>query len=109
MAETNKILGQSLPAATTRTDAYTVPSATQAVVSSLMICNQSSSADSFQVSVAASGASHASSQFIYKDVTVPAGQTFAATLGVTLNTTDKLRVYSTGGNLVFTVFGVEVT
>jgi len=35
-----KVLGQSNPAATTATTLYTVPAGTQAVVSTIAVCNQ---------------------------------------------------------------------
>jgi len=41
MANAYKVLAQSNPAATTNTDIYTVPSATETVISSIIIANQS--------------------------------------------------------------------
>ena len=108
MANTN-VNAQSAPAATTRTDLYTVPSATNTVLSSVIICNTSSStSDTFELTLAPLGATHGISQYLYKGVTVPASQTFIATIGIAMTATDKIRVYSTGGNLTFTVCGVQV-
>ncbi len=42
MAETRKVLGQSNPSATTNTTLYTVPSATQAVASTLTVAKSRS-------------------------------------------------------------------
>jgi len=40
MPTTYKVLGQSAPSATTATTLYTVPSATSAVVSTLVVANR---------------------------------------------------------------------
>ena len=56
MATTYKVLGQSNPAATTATTLYTVPSAKSAVISSLTVCNQASTAATFRVAVRPAGA-----------------------------------------------------
>ena len=109
MAETNRILGQTKPAAATRTAIYTTPASTAGVISTLMACNTTASADVVQITVAPSGAAHATSQFIYFDVSIPANNTLAVTCGLTLAATDVVRVYSTGGNIAFTAFGVEIT
>lgn len=109
MANTYKILGQSKPSATTLTDIYTVPAATSAIVSTITVCNQSATATSFRISVAPAGAADASSQYLYYDVTIAGNDTFAATMGISLETTDKIRVYNTLATLSFTVTGVEIT
>ena len=107
MAVTQKVLGQSIPSATTLTDLYTVPGATQATVSTLTVCNQSATPTSFRVSVAQGGAADDPSQYLYYDVAIPANDTFAATFGITLNSGDVVRVYATLATLSFSLFGVE--
>ncbi len=47
MATNYKVLGQSNPSATTATSLYTVPAATQAIVSTITVCNQAASAARF--------------------------------------------------------------
>ncbi len=109
MADTFKVLGQSKPSATTLTDIYTVPGATSTTVSTITVCNQSSTATSFRISIAPAGAADATSQYIYYDVAIAGNDTFACTAGFTLATTDKIRVYNTLATLSFSVFGVEVS
>lgn len=109
MADTLKILGQSNPAATTLTDAYTVPAATSATISSITVCNQGAADTTFRVSVAAAGAADVAKQYLYYDESIPGNRTFAVTLGVTLAATDVVRVYAGNTSLSFNVFGVEVT
>ena len=106
MAQTLKLLGQSAPSATTETDLYTVPSATTTVISSLVICNRST-ATTFRVYVADAGAATANKQYLYYDTPIGANDTFIATIGITLEATDVLRVYAGSANLSFNAFGAE--
>lgn len=109
MAETYKILGQAAPSATTETDLYVVPALTSSVISTFTVCNRGASTASFRVSISAAGAATANKDYIYYDLVLAANDTFAATLGITLATTDKIRVYSSTANLSFNVFGTERT
>ncbi len=108
MANTYKSLGQQAPSATTETTLYTVPSATSAIVSSLVVCNRSTSA-TFRVSVAVGGGATANKDYLYYDATIDANYTIALTLGLTLAATDKVKVYASSANLSFNLFGTEVT
>jgi hypothetical protein len=109
MANVYKILGQSSPAATTPADLYTVPTATSTVCSSISICNRGTTQTTFRVSISQSGAATANKDYIYYDVTLAGNDTFIATIGVTLATTDKIRVYSGNNNLSFQLFGTEIS
>jgi hypothetical protein len=108
LASTYKVLGQSNPAATTLTDAYTVPASTQSVVSSIVIANRGA-ATSYRLSVAVAGAADANQQYLAYDVAIGANEMHTLTLGVSLQTTDKVRVYATLATLSFNIFGVELT
>jgi hypothetical protein len=113
MAITKKVLGQSAPSATVLTDAYTVPGATSATVSTLTACNHhNSTADTIRISIAVAGAANTDEQYIVGGDTsgglsVIANDTFAMTIGITLAATDVVRVYSTNGTTSFNIFGVE--
>ena len=104
-----KILGQSAPSATTSTDLYTVPSATQTVVSSIVVCNRDTAAATFRISFAPAGAALANSQYTAYDVTVGGNDSTIITIGSTLGATDKIRVYASSANLTFTAFGSEIS
>ena len=109
MANAYKVLGQSKPGAASLTDIYTVPALTQAIVSTITVCNQSATATSFRISIAPAGAADTPTQYLYNDVAIAGNDTFAATLGISLATTDKIRVYNTLATCSFTVTGVEIT
>ncbi len=108
MAEAPKNLGQSLPAANTLTDLYTVPASKSTVLSTLLVCNQSASPIRFRVSHAVAAAVDARSQYLYYDEVVPANKTFTATLGISGVAGDVLRVYSNSPEVSFNAYGVEI-
>lgn len=109
MADTYKVLAQSNPAAATLTDAYTVPGATQAIISTITVANRSATPTSFRISVAINGAADVNQQYIAYDVPIGANEAIALTLGITVDAADVIRVYATLATLSFNIFGVEKT
>lgn len=109
MTDTLKVLAQSAPSATTLTDIYIVPGGTSTVVSTLAVCNRSSAAVTYRVSIAIAGAANTNSQYIIYDATVQGGDSVLYTLGISLAATDVVRVYAGDGNLSFSLFGAEIT
>jgi glucose-6-phosphate dehydrogenase assembly protein OpcA len=109
MATTYKVLGQSNPSATTATTLYTVPSATEAVVSTIVIANLTASAATFRIAIRPNGATLANSQYIAYDITVGASDSTALTLGITMDAADVITVYASTANLTFTAFGSEIS
>lgn len=109
MATVLKVLGQSNPSAATLTTLYTVPALTSAVASSIVVCNRSSTATSFRVAVRPLGAAIADEHYNYYDVAIPGNDTFIATIGITLATTDVVSVYATLATLSFSLYGQENT
>lgn len=102
-----KILGSSAPSATTNADLYTVPTSTQAVCSTLTICNRGSTSTTFRVSARPSGAAVGNPYYIVYDNVISAGDTIFLTLGITLAQNDKVSVYAGNANLSFSLFGAE--
>jgi glucose-6-phosphate dehydrogenase assembly protein OpcA len=109
MPTTYKVLGQSNPSATTATTLYTVPSATEAVVSTIVIANLTSTAATFRIAIRPNGATLANSQYIAYDITVGASDSTALTLGITMDAADIITVYASTANLTFTAFGSEIS
>jgi hypothetical protein len=109
MPSTYKVLAQSKPSAATLTDAYTVPASTSVTISTITVANQSATATSFRISVAIAGAVDTAAQYIFYDIAISGNETFAATLGITIAATDKIRVYNTLATCSFNIFGVELT
>lgn len=108
MATTYKVLGQSAPSATTATNIYTVPSATEAVVSTIVVCNRAASAATYRISVRPNGDTQANQHYIAYDATVSANDSTALTLGLTLDAADVITVYGSTADLSFNIFGSEI-
>jgi hypothetical protein len=104
-----KVLGQSNPSATTLTTLYTVPSAKEAVVSTISVANLTATAATFRLAVRPAGASIANQHYIGYDITVGASDSTLITVGLTLATTDVISVYASTANLAFSAFGDEAS
>lgn len=110
MPQTHKVLGQSAPSSTSNADIYTVPSATQAIVSTISVANLTTAAATFRIAVRPAGATVANQHWIAYDVALGGGDAITLTLGVTLAAADVLTVRSgTANALAFSAFGVEIT
>lgn len=107
MAIATKVLAQSTPAVTTLTDIYTVPSSTKTTVTTFTVANRGATATTFRLSVAVAGAADHVKQYIYYDIQIAAYDSFASTIGMTLATTDVVRVYTPSSDLSFNLFGIE--
>lgn len=109
MATAYKVLGQSNPSATTATTLYTVPSATQAVVSTIVVANLTATAATFRIAVRVAGATLANSQYVAYNITVGASDSTTITLGLTLGAADVITVYASTANVTFSAFGSEIS
>tara|TARA_B100000212_G_C27092422_1_gene412861 strand:- start:254 stop:589 length:336 start_codon:yes stop_codon:yes gene_type:complete len=109
MSDSLKVLGQISPSATTETDLYTVPAATQTTVSSIVISNRDSGAATYRISVSVAGAATANKDFLIYDKALSGNTTDTLVIGITLNETDKIRAYANTANLSINAFGCETT
>jgi hypothetical protein len=109
MANAFKVLGQNDLAATTLTDVYTVPSATETVISTIIIANRTASAESFRIAIRPNGATIADQHYIAYDVPIAANDSTTLTLGITLDAADVLSVYASAVDLSVNVFGTEIS
>lgn len=109
MPSTYKVLGQSNPTANTLTTIYTVPSATQTVVSSITVCNQANTAATFSIAVRPAGESIAAKHYVNFQTGLPANDTVALTLGMTLAATDVISANVSTSTVSVNVFGSELT
>lgn len=109
MPTTYKILGQVAPAATTESDLYTVPAATQTIVSTIVVANRSATSATFRISVSSDGAATANKDYVAYDLPIGGNGQYTATLGITIDADDKVRVYASTANVSFSAFGTELS
>jgi hypothetical protein len=105
-----KVLGQSAPLLGVDATLYTVPAATEAIVSTLTITNVTGSTASARVYVRPNGAAIALGNAVLYDVPLAANSVAAFTLGLTLDAADIVTVRSSvGAALTFQLFGSEIS
>jgi hypothetical protein len=108
MATTYKVLGQSKPAATTATTLYTCPSATQTVISSLVVANQAGSGGTYRIAIRPNGASLSGEHYIAYDAPLAANSFVSLTLGLTIDASDVVTIFSSSADMSFNAFGSEI-
>ena len=108
MATTYKVLGQAYPAAATPTTRYTVPAATSAVTSTLVVANLGAST-TYKIAIRPAGATLENKHYQTPDVPVNASDALFLTVGFTLAATDVVTIQSASGAVAFSLFGAENT
>lgn len=103
-----KVLGQSNPSATTDTTLYTVPSATDTVVSTITVTNLGTSG-TYRIAIRPGGASIANQHYIAYDAALNANDSITWTLGITLDATDVITVRASNTSFAFNAFGSEIS
>lgn len=109
MTTTYKVLGQSLPAPNTFNNVYTVPAATQAIISTVNACNTSAANVTFRVAVRPAGETITTKHYVVFESPIPGQDSISVSLGMTMGNTDVMTVFSNQGNVSFNVFGTEIS
>lgn len=110
MATSYKTLGQLDLTTTNLTDIYTCPASTETVISTIIIANRETSADTFRLAIRTDGDAISNKHYIAYDVPIAANDSTTLTLGITVQATDVVSVKAgTADYLSVNVFGAEVT
>jgi len=112
MPQNFKRLGSINPASNTQTNVYVVPAATEAVISTVTVCNQGSSNRLYSIAVMTASEFNVAapdSSFIIRDAALPASDTIILTIGLTMNSGSILTANTSNANISFNVFGSELT
>lgn len=120
MADTFKVLGQYAGTTTTGICVYNVPVATTTTVSTITVCNNTTSLQTFKMWIQATAGSNqavtgialpavTSGNYIFYDQQVEPTSTFACTFGITLGTDASIVASTSTTSMSINVFGVEVT
>lgn len=110
MASSYKVLGQLDITSSTLTTLYTCPASTDTVVSSLIVANRGTAADTFRIALRTDGDAISDKHYIAYDVPLAGNDSTTLTLGMTLQATDVVSVAGggTASLLSFNLFGAEV-
>lgn len=109
MATTLKVLGQNAPGASSEQILYTVPASTETVVSTFVACNRGTTTAKIRMGVSVNGGALANQDYVYYDLPLPPNDTFAATVGISMDASDEIRVFADTANVTFSAFGQEKT
>jgi len=94
---------------TTYATLYNTTSTTRAVLSTIVVCNRGSADKQFRIAVADAEDTPSNEEFIAYDTTVAGEDSTFITIGVTLGTSEYVRISSTDTNLSFTAFVAEIS
>lgn len=109
MPTTYKVLGQIAPSASTNVSFYTCPSGTQTIVSTIVVCNRSSSSATFRIYLRPNNETLADRHYLCYDTPIPPNDSIFLTFGATMDAADQLYCFTTSANLSFSAFGSEIT
>jgi hypothetical protein len=108
MATVYKVLGQAYPSANTLTTAYTVPAASSAVVSTIVVANLGGAPTTFRIAVRPNAETLDNKHYVAYDVSIAPQDSITLTLGITVDASDVVDVESFNGQTSFNIFGSEI-
>lgn len=108
MATTYKVLGQVNPTTASPTTLYTVPGATQAIVSTINVVNTGGATDTVSIAIRPAGETLDLHHYIVYGLSLSPTATFTYTGGITLSATDVITVISSTYDSTFNAFGSEI-
>ena len=103
-----KILAQAT-SATADTSLYTVPTDTEAVISTLAICNRGTASATYRIATRIDGTATADQHYLAYDTPISGNDTIALTLGISLDANDQISALASTTDLTFQIFGAEIT
>jgi hypothetical protein len=88
---------------------YTTPAATQAVISTIVICNTSGSTATYRIGLDTTAGTPGASEWLVYDSTVAGNDSVCLTIGVCLDAEKFIRVSSSANTVAFSAFVSEIT
>lgn len=88
---------------------YNTGASTEAVISTILICNTSGTQATYRIGLDATAGTPGASEWLVYDATVAANDTTALTLGITLGNSQYIRVSSSANTVTFSAFISEIS
>jgi hypothetical protein len=88
---------------------YTTPAVTQAVISTIVICNTSGSTATYRIGLDATAGTPGASEWLVYDSVVAGNDSVCLTIGVCLDAEKFIRVSSSADTVTFSAFVSEIT
>lgn len=87
---------------------FSATASTSTIISSIVICNASSSAATYTIAINTASATYAAGRYVVYQATIAANDTVALTLGLVLDPTNRyLNVSSSSTSVNFSAYGAE--
>ena len=109
MANAYKILGQVADASANDVELYLVPSSTEAVVSTIVVCNREAANNTFRIATKTDNSSVATTDYVAYDSVINGNDTITLTLGITLQAGAEISVGASDANVTFQAYGTQIT
>jgi len=109
MANVYKILGQVADASSNDVELYLVPGSTEAIVSTIIVCNRENAANTFRIATKSDNSGVATTDYVAYDTSIAANDTITLTLGITLEAGAEISVGASDANVTFQAYGTEIT
>lgn len=100
---------QGTAGVTTYATLYNVPSSTEAIISTIVICNTTAAPATYRIGLDTTAGTPGASEWLVYDAIVGANDTVALTLGVTLDAGKFIRVSSSANTVTFSAFVSEIS
>lgn len=88
---------------------YNVPASTEAIISTIVICNTANAAATYRIGLDDTAGTPGASEWLVYGATVAANDTVALTLGVCLDAGKYIRVSSSANTVTFSAFVSEIS
>ena len=88
---------------------YQVPASTEAIISSILICNTAATAATYRIGFDDTEGTPGAAEWLVYDATVPATDTTCLTLGVCSEAGKYIRISSSANTVTFSLFVSEIS
>ena len=88
---------------------YLVPASTEAVVSTIVVCNREAANNTFRIATKTDNSAVANTDYVAYDSVINGNDTITLTLGITLQAGAEISVGASDANVTFQAYGTQIT
>jgi hypothetical protein len=100
---------QGTSGVTTYATLYSTPAATEAIISTIAICNTAASSATYRIGIMGSAGTPGAAEWLVHGGTVSANDTVFLTVGITLDPQKFIRISSSANTVTFSAFVSEIS
>ena len=88
---------------------YNVPSSTEAIISTIVVCNTAAATATYRIGLDDTAGTPGASEWLVYDATIGANDSVCLTLGICLDAGKYIRVSSSANTVTFSAFVSEIS